>query len=116
MEISVELQESFYIKVEANWEDILNRALDEICQEYVYAIKNEAPVDTGALRDGIKLYIDDHLEKHITSDMYYWIYVNYGTYKMAANPFVDRGIEDVQSSGLVDAAIERALQSAGVIG
>lgn len=55
----------------------------------------EAPIDTGRLRGSISSKHMGDGEVGITSDVEYWVYLQYGTSKMAANPFVTRTVEQI---------------------
>jgi HK97 gp10 family phage protein len=60
--------------------------LDDIGDQTVEEIKQNAPVDTGKLRDSIKHDpIPDGILIH--DGVTYGIYNEFGTYKMAARPF-----------------------------
>lgn len=69
-------------------------AIKETLEEATTMCKDEAPVDTGALRDGISSQQSD-LEGKITSAVDYWVYVNYGTINMQPQPFVTDTAEKV---------------------
>ena len=53
-----------------------------------------APVDTGYLANSINGEVSGDSGK-VTSSAEYWAYVEYGTYKMAAQPFVAPAVEAV---------------------
>jgi hypothetical protein len=77
--------------------EVLQRLLDQLQEHNVSAalfilkenIQAEAPVRTGFLRDSIET---NYKEGIVVALAPYASYVNYGTYKMAANPFFERGI------------------------
>ena len=54
--------------------------------------KQNAPVDTGALRNSISAEVDG-LTGFVFTGLDYAGYVEFGTYKMAANPFMRRAAE-----------------------
>ncbi len=75
--------------------DIRAAALEETKNAQAYAValaKQYVPIDTGALRDSIKAerivanqYI---LRGDITANTVYALYVEFGTYKMRAQPYL----------------------------
>lgn len=78
-----------------------SNALDRLGEVGVEAIKAEAPVDTGNLRDSTRyettpesvVFVNDATKDGVI----YPAYVELGTYKTAANPFMRRGL--VKSEG-----------------
>lgn len=54
-----------------------------------------APVDTGYLANSIEGKVNN-AGGQVTSGAEYWAYVEYGTYKMAAQPFVTPAVEAVE--------------------
>lgn len=101
--ITIELQPSFYTKINNYvYPQIINRVLEESGEELLGYIMEEAPVRTGALRDG------HYLEKgngfiNIRNEMYYWKYVVW-----LGNDYIDRGILNFINSQIMD---ERTIES-----
>ncbi len=73
------------------------------------AAKRRAPVDTGALRSSIQSRFPTKLTGEVTVGVNYAIYVEYGTYKMRAQPFLAPALREVESAfqRAVGAALER---------
>lgn len=86
--------------VEANARTAVRRTADEIVRD----ARSRAPVDTGQLRSSIKAVSLEHGKSaEVMADTDYAAFVEFGTYKMAAQPFLtpavqahtDEFIEDV---------------------
>jgi len=67
------------------------RTANRAAQRGAEVARDAAPVRTGALREGIGAE-----DGRMVSAAPYSRYVNDGTYKMAANPFFDQGIEQAR--------------------
>lgn len=88
--IDVELEDSFYKKINHETvEKAIERGLDHGINECENTCKREAPIDTGNLRRSIHKHNAGKgvRELHCTGAPY-WVYVQYGTSKMYADPFV----------------------------
>ena len=80
---------SLIVAVEANARAAVKRSADAIVAD----AKRRAPVDTGALRDSIEAdSIETGKEAEVTVNVPYAAYVEYGTYKMAAQPFLSPAV------------------------
>lgn len=115
MDVTFEVQPSLERKLGADWKSILSVGLETICSRCLESMQNEVPVDTGRLQASLKTNFTSALEKQITSDVEYWVYVNYGTYKMAANPFVNRAVADIIGSGTLESVVLSTLRNSGAI-
>ena len=62
--------------------------------------KTYAPVDTGALRDSIHTIDMQPAWVRVQPEVYYAIYQELGTYKMAAHPFLTPAIEQISGEFL----------------
>ena len=58
--------------------------------------KTKAPVDTGALKNSIGVVEVSGYEADVVVTVDYAAYVEYGTYKMAAQPYLTPAIEEVR--------------------
>jgi HK97 gp10 family phage protein len=74
-----------------NVQDAIIQSYDTIGKSVVGVVKNEAPVISGKLRDGVDYVIEDD-GLYIFDDVDYAPLVEFGTYRMRANPFMRRGI------------------------
>ena len=95
--IDVELEDSFYKKINhENVEKAIEKGLDHGIHDAENTCKREAPIDTGNLRRSIhKNKPGKGVRELIAPDAPYWVYVNYGTSKMLADPFVTITAEEV---------------------
>lgn len=67
--------------------------------------KQRAAVDTGAMRGSIQAVMDTDLEATIAVGVDYAAYVEYGTYKMPAQPYMTPAAEAARPS--FDAAFQK---------
>ena len=63
-----------------------------------------APVDTGELRDSIHAVLIGHGEAEIRVEARHAPYVEFGTYKMAAQPYLSPALEGLAEEMLVEFA------------
>lgn len=79
----------------------LDGATDAVVRELAFEVdgwaKTFAPVDTGALRDSIDTQPMNNAWYRIAPHVDYAIYQEFGTYKMAAHPFLTPAAERVMS-------------------
>lgn len=66
----------------------VSEVIGEIAVAFVDTAQGRAPVLTGYLRDNIQITEQDDVHAVITSQADYSIYVEEGTYKMSAQPFM----------------------------
>ena len=81
---------------------------DSICQQ-------EAPVDTGTLRRSIGTSHPNMGTVCLTCGVKYWVYNQYGTKYMKANPFVTRTAKKIVNDNLFEANLYDILVSEGLI-
>ena len=99
----------------------VQKAVKETGEEIIGEARRLVPVRTGRLRDSLKTGKVEkevgtdpaHFAVNLTSDAPYWGYVEYGTYKMAARPYIRPAIEwgRYYLSERVDGAVQRAIIS-----
>ena len=105
IDIDVKLEESFYKKLGLrgkSYEDALDRAIDHALSDAVNICRMEAPIKTGQLRRKT----DKNKPQKCVGEVIntarngngepYWQYVQYGTSKMHANPFVTRTAKQIK--------------------
>jgi HK97 gp10 family phage protein len=76
----------------------LGKLLLRIAQDVEGKAKRYAPVDTGRLRSSITSALEqdgEGLFAYVGSDVEYAIYVEYGTYRSAAQSFLRRALDEV---------------------
>lgn len=84
------------MKVELSWNDAviknpyarLKRALPGICGAIVNKMERIVPVDTGKLKNSLRYNLLSDNDAEISANTHYAIYVEYGTSRMAAQPFM----------------------------
>jgi HK97 gp10 family phage protein len=73
----------------------IEEALEELLQVAEQFAKEIVPVDTGFLRDSIKHETHGPWEGELRADAYYSIFVEEGTSKMEAQPFLRPAMENL---------------------
>lgn len=75
----------------------LGEALREIAQIIVDEAQANAPVDTGYLRDHIRMTEESDTSVTVVSEAEYSSFVEFGTRYMSAQPFFEPAIESARS-------------------
>ena len=86
----------------------LNRAMEAVGVTAEGYAKEEAPVDTGELRNSISHATMDNHAVAIGTNVEYGIYQEMGTYKMAPHPFIKPAVADhtEEYKSIVEAAMK----------
>ena len=100
IEIEVDFSDLFYKKLGLKSHDTYEKALDNTIDHATHDAENtcrrESPIDTGNLRRSIHKNKPGKCQGEILAqDAPYWVYLQWGTSKMDANPFVSRTISEV---------------------
>jgi len=72
----------------------INEALETVGKEIVYEAQSLAPVRTGRLRDSIYYMILYELALEVGASAPYALFVEYGTWKAHAQPFLRPALQD----------------------
>lgn len=72
-------------------------ALREVAELIVSEAQSNAPVDTGFLRDSIHVAEESDTSVSVVADAEYAAYVEYGTSRMAAQPFFEPAVENARA-------------------
>lgn len=76
-----------------------NAMIDRVGEDVAEAARGNAPVDTGALRDSIQSQASEEggaePSADIVADVPYAAFVEFGTYKDAAQPFLRPALDEV---------------------
>lgn len=80
------------------WEDHLDLAplMDSLGESITEDAKRYAPVDTGTLQESIRYAVQgkgEDIELRVGSDVEYSVYVEVGTSKMSAQPYLRPALE-----------------------
>ena len=67
-----------------------------------------SPVDTGTMRRGFSVRPKNE-GADVINPVEYWPYVNYGTYKMEARPFVELSLQRLKTEGHVNEIVKKRL-------
>lgn len=84
-----------------------DHAVNTIARQVEAYAKIFAPVDTGALRNSLHTEREEEMVYFVGDGVEYGIYQEFGTYKMAAHPFMIPALEKV--SGQIGATFQREL-------
>ena len=100
IDIEIKFEDSFYKKLGSNtYEDVADKVIDRILPEAENETRREAPIKTGNLRRSISKHKPKKCQGEIRSSLKnpaYWIYLQFGTSKIAANPFVTRATQTIK--------------------
>lgn len=89
--------------------EVVDAELNDAAEEIQFLAQELAPVRTGALKASIHVQRIDHLALQVRADAPYAAYVEYGTSRMAAQPFMTPAIEAVRAEYI--ARIAQAVRS-----
>lgn len=95
LSINIDFKDSYYkklgLKSRKGFDDALNNAVDHTIHDAENVCRREAPIDTGNLRRSIHKNKPRPCVAELRSrGAPYWVYLQWGTSKMSANPFVTR--------------------------
>lgn len=116
--VDINFNDSYFkklgLKNNAGYDDALNMAVDHAIHDAENICRREAPIDTGNLRRSIHKNKPKKCQGELKSHgAPYWVYVQYGTSKMSANPFVTRTARKVKPK-LKDYVLEE-LKRVGIL-
>lgn len=107
--ITVELQPGFYTKTNpSTWTSIITQTITESADELMEAIKEEAPVRTGRLRDSHYIKRNGNYWINIQNSAPYWSYV-----VMRGNDYINRGLLQFINSKIIE---EKATEQLNIMG
>ncbi len=93
--------------------EALLTSLKAFGKEFESNLKSLVPVRKGYLKDSIKTFADikgDTVQSGVEM-LYYGEFVNSGTYKMAAQPFINDAWAETRFNAKTDKALEKYLDS-----
>jgi len=79
--------------------------LEKIARDVEARAKSTVPVDTGALKNSIRASPVSNLTWQVAVGQFYGIYVEFGTHRMPARPYLVPAVDDLRSSFQVAMAI-----------
>ena len=92
--VEVKFTDSYFkklgLKNNKGVEEAIDRAIEHTIHDAENIARREAPIDTGNLRRSIHKRKPRKCVGELRSRAHYWVYLQYGTSKMDANPFVTR--------------------------
>ena len=116
--VDIKFDDSYYkklgLKNKHGFDEAIDKAVDHATHDAENICRREAPIDTGNLRRSIQKNKRGQGQGELTArGAPYWVYLQYGTSKMEANPFVTRTARRVKPK-LQQYVIEE-LKRAGVL-
>ena len=116
--IDIKFNPSYFKKLgldkKHGFDDALDAAVDHAIHDAENICRREAPIDTGNLRRSIHKRKPGKAQGELTArGAPYWVYLQYGTSKMDANPFVTRTARRVKPK--VSHYVLEELKNAGII-
>ena len=78
--------------------DAVDAEMEDAAEELAYIAQELAPVRTGFLRSSIHVERIDHLALQVRADAEYAAFVEYGTHRQAAQPFMTPAMETIKQS------------------
>lgn len=116
--VNIQFNDSYFKKLGLNkkhgFEDALDIAIDHATHDAENICRREAPIDTGNLRRSIHKRKPGKCQGELQArGAPYWVYLQYGTSKLDANPFVTRTARRVKPK--VSAYVIEELKNAGVL-
>lgn len=116
--VDIKFNESYYKKLgltkKAGFDDALDKAVNHAIHDAENICRREAPIDTGNLRRSIHKHKRGKCQGELTArGAPYWVYLQWGTSKMSANPFVTRTAGQVKPK--VSQYVLEELKNAGVL-
>ena len=116
--IDIKFNPSYFEKLgldkKHGFDDALDVAVDHAIHDAENICRREAPIDTGNLRRSIHKRRLGKCQGELTArGAPYWVYLQYGTSKMDANPFVTRTARRVKPK--VQEYVLEELKNAGIL-
>ena len=115
MNIEVIYEQSYYDKTDpTNYTSMMEDVVTGTATEGMELCMSECPVDTSLLRDSHEVE-SNGLEAVILNSTDYWMYVVYGTYKMSANNYPQRVVNQLMSSDFIENLVNESLSEKGIL-
>ena len=111
MSITIETKLDKTAIIRAGIQDATKQAIAKVCIDTESKAKNLAPVDTGYLKNSIQMDLSrlSELVGEVAVGAEYAVYVEFGTSRMVAQPYMTPAAEDVGAS-LVE-VVQRLINS-----
>lgn len=97
--VDISFSEDYFKKLGVKGDEPYITSLDEAVKHTIHDAENtcrrEAPIRTGYLRRSIHKHKKEKCRAELRTRARYWAYVNFGTSKQSANPFVIRTAKKV---------------------
>ena len=114
MPVEFTINDSFTKKTDASaYIEAMKATVSEVSEKTMTECKSECPVRTGNLRDSHSVESGE-MEAAIHNSAYYWVYVVYGTSRMAANNYPQRAWNTIISQNVIGDVLKTKLKENGI--
>jgi len=114
MPVEITINESFTKKTDPEaYSKAMVDTVSDVTQKTMEECQAECPVRTGNLRDSHSVE-SDGMESTIRNSAEYWIYVVYGTSRMAANNYPQRAWNNIISQDVIGEIFKSKLNENGI--
>lgn len=114
MPVDITFKDSYTKKMDASlYVDAIQDTVSEVAQETMTECQSECPVRTSNLRDSHAVE-NSEFSATITNSAEYWMYVVYGTSRMASNNYPSRAWNTMISQNRVGEIFKNKLNEKGI--
>ena len=114
MPVEITINDSFNKKTDPEaYLEAIRGTVSEVSEKTMLECQSECPVRTGNLRDSHSVEADD-MEATIRNSAEYWMYVVYGTSRMAANNYPQRAWNTIISQDVIGEVFKSKLKENGI--
>lgn len=114
MSVEITFGDSYQKKMDpSNYVNAIRDTVSEVAQETMVECQSECPVRTGNLRDNHAVESEEFTAS-ITNSAEYWVYVVYGTRRMASNNYPSRAWNTMISQNRVGEIFKSKLNENGI--
>lgn len=114
MPVDITFNDSYTKKMDTSlYLNAIRDTVSEVAQETMLECQSECPVRTGNLRDNHAVESDE-FSATITNSAEYWVYVVYGTSRMASNNYPSRAWNNMISQNRVGQIFTSKLNDNGI--
>lgn len=114
MSVEITFGDSYAKKMDPSiYVNAIQDTVSEVAQETMTECQSECPVRTGNLRDSHAVE-NDEFSASITNSAEYWVYVVYGTSRMASNNYPSRAWNTMISQNRISEIFKSKLNENGI--
>lgn len=114
MSVEITFNDSYNKKMDSSlYVNAIRDTVSEVAQQTMVECQSECPVRTGNLRDSHSVEIDE-FSASISNSAEYWMYVVYGTSRMASNNYPSRAWNTMISGNRISEIFKSKLNENGI--